>query len=102
TEQEREELGYVGHELSEAKRELRDAGPLVEVMITTEDSEPRAVATGSLPGSLQDSVNSTRSLPLAVLTEQTSRELDAQQLAQRIIALNRNTGVQYSDIALLF
>ncbi len=102
TEKEREELGYVGHELSEAKRELRDVGPLVEVMITTEESEPRAVATGSLPGSLQDSVNSTRSLPLAVLTEQTSRELDAQQVAQRIIALTGNAGVQYSDIALLF
>ncbi|MCA1574781.1 MAG: UvrD-helicase domain-containing protein, partial [Acidobacteria bacterium] len=65
TEQEREELGYVGHEPSEAKRELRDGGPLVEVMITTEasedDDDPKA--------------------------EQTSRELDAQQLAQRIIAL---------------
>jgi len=134
TEQEREELGYVRHEPSEAKRELRDNGPLVEMMITTEasgiggngerESEPRAVATGPLQGF----VNSTGSLPLPVLTkgaegkgddpkaEQTSRELDAQQLAQRIIALigneipapmntgSANTGrvVQYSDIALLF
>ncbi|MDQ3666721.1 MAG: UvrD-helicase domain-containing protein [Acidobacteriota bacterium] len=119
--QEREELGYVGHEPSEAKRELRDAGPLVEVMITTKESEPRAGATGwppgslpeSLPGSLPGGVKPTQSLPLAVLTksdvgkgddpkaEQTSRELDAQQLAQRIIALTGNA-VQYSDIALLF
>ena len=59
-----EELGYVGHEPSEAKRELRDSGPLVELLITTEasgdDDDPKA--------------------------EQSSRELDAQQLAQRIIA----------------
>jgi ATP-dependent helicase/nuclease subunit A len=100
TEPEREELGYVGHEPSEAKRELRDSGPLVEVMITTEESEPRAVATGSLPGSQTGSLEQTRSLPLAVLTAQTSRELDAQQLAQRIIALTED--VQYSDVALLF
>ncbi|HYN26426.1 MAG TPA: UvrD-helicase domain-containing protein, partial [Pyrinomonadaceae bacterium] len=108
TEQEREELGYVGHEPSEAKRELRDGGPLVEVMITTEASgkggtgervsEPRAVATGLASRSLA----TTRSLPLAVLTrgdggkgddpkaEQTSRELDAQQLAQRIVLLTGN------------
>ncbi len=99
---EREELGYVGHEPSEAKRELRDNGPLVEMMITTEESEPRAVATGSPPGSLPGSANPTRSLPLPVLTEQTSRELDAQQLAQRIVALTGNEAAQYSDIALLF
>ncbi len=94
TEQERVELGYVGHEPSEAKRELRDGGPLVEVMITTETSgdngDPKA--------------------------EQTSRELDAEQLAQRIILLtgiditapmntdSATTGrvVRHSDIALLF
>jgi ATP-dependent helicase/nuclease subunit A len=111
-EQEREELGYVEHEISEAKRELRDSGPLVEVMITTEESEPRA--TGSQPGSLTGSVNSTQLLPLEVLTgraagigddpkaEQTSRELDAQQLAQRIISLTGNASAQYSNIALLF
>ncbi len=96
TEPEREELGYVGHEPSQAKRELRDSGPLVEVMITTEESEPRAVATGLTSPSLA----AARSLPLAVLTAQTSRELDAQQLAQRIILLTGD--VQYSDIALLF
>ena len=60
-----EELGYVEHEPSEARRELRDRGPLVELLITTEasgaDDDPKA--------------------------EQNSRELDAQQLAQRIIAL---------------
>jgi ATP-dependent helicase/nuclease subunit A len=62
---EREELGYVDHEASEAKRELRDSGPLVELMITTEAS-----------GNEDD--------PKA---EQTSRELDAKQLALRINSL---------------
>ena len=62
----------------EAKRVLRDSGPLVELLITTEASadedDPKA--------------------------EQTSRELDAEQLAQRIISL---TGTDlYSNIALLF
>ncbi len=60
-----EELGYVGHEASEARRELRDSGPLVELMVTTEASgyedDPKA--------------------------EQSSRELDAEQLALRIISL---------------
>src|SRR6267142_6782790 len=59
------ELGYVGPEPSVAKRELRDSGPLVELMITTEASgdedDPKA--------------------------EQGSRELDAEQLALRIISL---------------
>src|SRR6185295_19165786 len=92
---ERAELGYVGAEASEAKRELRDSGPLVELMITTEASgdedDPKA--------------------------EQTSRELDAEQLARRIFSLvdpTANTGLadsepdtsspgfKYSDIALLF
>ncbi len=63
--QEREGLGYVGHEPSEAKRELRDTGPLVELMITTEAS-----------GNEDD--------PKA---EQNSRELDAEQLARRIVSL---------------
>jgi ATP-dependent helicase/nuclease subunit A len=63
--QERQELGYVDHEPSEARRELRDSGPLVELMITTERS-----------GNEDD--------PKA---EQTSRELDAEQLAHRIISL---------------
>jgi ATP-dependent helicase/nuclease subunit A len=62
---ERTELGYVEHQRSEAKRELRDSGPLVELMITTEASgkedDPKA--------------------------EQTSRELDAEQLARRIVSL---------------
>ena len=65
TPQERKELGYVDHEPSVAKRELRDSGPLVELMITTEASgdedDPKA--------------------------EQSSRELDAEQLALRIISL---------------
>ncbi len=63
--EERGELGYVAHEPSEAKRELRDRGPLVELMITTEAS-----------GNEDD--------PKA---EQNSRELDAEQLALRIISL---------------
>ncbi|HEV7744503.1 MAG TPA: UvrD-helicase domain-containing protein [Pyrinomonadaceae bacterium] len=86
---ERAELGYVGHEPSDAKRELRDSGPLVELMVTTEASgdedDPKA--------------------------EQNSRELDAGQLARRIISLVDPGDsksdldipkVKYSDIALLF
>jgi len=66
------QLGYVEHEPSEAKRELRDSGPLVDLLITTEssgdDDDPKL--------------------------EQTSRELDAEQLARRIIELTEgaNTG----------
>src|SRR4051794_10170724 len=81
-----DQLGYVEHEASDAKRELRDEGPLVELMITTEttgaDDDPKA--------------------------EQSSRELDAAQLAARIVTLteaNQPEAVQatkYSDIALLF
>lgn len=77
-----EQLGYVEHEPSVAKRELSDAEPLVELMITTEasstDGDPKA--------------------------EQTSRELDAAQLAQRINSLMASEPDQrkYSDIALLF
>ena len=108
TQEEREELGYVGHESSEAKRELSDSGPLVEVLITSEKlPEAQAIAKGPAAD------NTTGSMPFAILTEQTSRELDAQQLAKRIIALtggapeNNDVGannrvVQYSDIALLF
>ena len=70
---ERAQLGYVGHEPSEAKRELRDSGPLVDLLITTEssgdDDDPKL--------------------------EQTSRDLDAEQLARRIIELTGtvNTGI---------
>lgn len=77
------ELGYVAHESSEPKRELRDAEPLVELMITTEAT------------SLEDD-------PKA---EQTSRELDAAQLAQRINSFVRTDEAEprnFSDIALLF
>jgi ATP-dependent helicase/nuclease subunit A len=105
TEQEREELGYVGHEPSEARRELCDSGPLVEVMITTEAAGQWEKGETEKGGKGED--------PKA---EQTSRELDAQQLAQRIITLtasdipaSMNTEspdaagvVRYSDIALLF
>ncbi len=75
-----DQLGYVKHEKSEAKRELRDSGPLVELLITTKPSyeeDPRA--------------------------EQDSRVLDAQQLARRILALTKGpNAVKYGDIALLF
>jgi ATP-dependent helicase/nuclease subunit A len=63
--QDLKELGYVEHEASDARRKLRDTGPLVELLVTTEasgeDDDPKA--------------------------EQNSRELDAAQIAQRIIAL---------------
>jgi ATP-dependent helicase/nuclease subunit A len=76
-----DQLGYVKHEKSDAKRELRDAGPLVEFLVSTKPSledDPRA--------------------------EQDSRVLDAQQVARRILTLTRATSppVKYSDIALLF
>jgi ATP-dependent helicase/nuclease subunit A len=75
------ELGYVEHEPSEAKRESRDAPPLVELMIDTlsGDDDPKA--------------------------KQTARERDAKQLAGKIIALTSSASVppfEYRDIALLF
>ena len=75
-----DQLGYVKHEKSEPKRELRDSGPLVELLITTKPS-------------LQDD-------PRA---EKDSRVLDAQQLARRILTLTKGPAKhKYSDIALLF
>ena len=77
-----DQLGYVKHEKSESKRELRDEGPLVEMLISSKpslDDDPRA--------------------------EQDSRVLDAQQVARRIISLTRagaSPQVKYGDIALLF
>src|SRR5215510_12816310 len=75
-----DQLGYVKHEKSEPKRELRDEGPLVEFLVTTKPSledDPRA--------------------------EQDSRVLDAQQLARRILALTQGpNAVKYGHIALLF
>jgi ATP-dependent helicase/nuclease subunit A len=78
---ERAQLGYVEHQPSEAKRELRDSGPLVDLLITTEssgdDDDPKS--------------------------DQSSRELDAEQLARRIIELTEGAEApKYSDIALLF
>jgi ATP-dependent helicase/nuclease subunit A len=75
------ELGYVEHEDSEPKRELRDDGPLVELMITTKsplEQDPRA--------------------------EQDSRVLDAKQIARRINVLVKSDSpqVRYGAIALLF
>ena len=76
-----EELGYVKHENSEPKRELRDDGPLVELMITTKaplEEDPKA--------------------------EQDSRVLDAKQIARRINTLIKSESpkIKYGDIALLF
>ncbi len=75
-----DELGYVKHEDSEPKRELRDEGPLVELMVTTKvplEEDPKA--------------------------EQDPRVLDAKQIARRITGLmNDIAGVEYGDIALLF
>ncbi|MFN2500076.1 MAG: UvrD-helicase domain-containing protein [Pyrinomonadaceae bacterium] len=82
TDADRAQLGYVEHEPSEAKRDLGDTGPLVDLLVTTEsagdDDDPKL--------------------------EQTSRELDAEQLARRIIELTEggNDAPKYSDIALLF
>ncbi len=84
------ELGYVEHEISEAKREARDAPPLVELMVDTlaGEDDPKA--------------------------KQTARERDAKQLVQRIITLTTATApveqgrpsaretFEYRDIALLF
>src|SRR5574338_270798 len=75
-----DQLGYVKHEPGEPKREPRDDGPLVELLVTTKPSledDPRA--------------------------EQDSRVLDAQQLARRILALTQGPDkLKYGDIALLF
>jgi ATP-dependent helicase/nuclease subunit A len=71
TQRELAELGYVGHEASEAKRELRDDGPLVELLVISEAS-----ATGD-----------DHATP-----ELDSRELDAEQLARRIIELTTTDG----------
>ena len=75
-----DQLGFVKHEKSEPQRELRDEGPLVELLVTTKPSledDPRA--------------------------EQDSRVLDAQQIARRILALKRSSPeLKYGDIALLF
>ena len=75
-----DQLGYVKHEKSEPRRELRDSGHLVELLVSTKPSledDPRA--------------------------EQDSRVLDAQQIARRIIALKRESPeLKYGDIALLF
>ena len=80
-EKEREELGYVAHEPSVAKRELSISGPLVELLVSTE--------TGDADAEID---------PRAELS---SREIDAEQLAQRISSLV-DQGAKYSDIALLF
>ena len=74
------QLGYVEHESSEARRELRDSGPLVELLITTQPAG-------------EDEAKTEREL----------RTLDAKQLATRIASLmSANPELKYSDIALLF
>jgi ATP-dependent exoDNAse (exonuclease V) beta subunit len=78
---ERAQLGYVEHEPSEAKRNLQNSGPLIDLLITTESS-----------GDEDDPK-----------LDQSSRELDAEQLARRIIELTEEADApKYSDIALLF
>jgi len=75
-----DEVGYVKHEDSEPKRELRDEGPLVELMVTAK------VPLEEDPGAEQD-----------------TRVLDAKQVARRITALMKDTPeLKYGDIALLF
>ena len=78
-----DQLGFVKHEPSEPRRELRgdiNGGPLVEMLVTTKPSledDPRA--------------------------EQDSRVLDAQQVARRILALKKSSPeLKYGEIALLF
>ncbi|PYS70797.1 MAG: hypothetical protein DMF69_12435, partial [Acidobacteria bacterium] len=79
-EDELSKLGFVPHEQSEAKREQRDPGPLVELLIATRN-EPD---------------DSTR-------TDQDFRELDAEQVGNRILQLKlENPDLKFSDIALLF
>jgi len=80
SEEELAKLGFVAHEPSEAKREPKDEGPLVELLIAT---RPRT-----------DDYRRP---------EQDFRELDAIQIANRIIELKQeNPERPYSDIALLF
>jgi ATP-dependent helicase/nuclease subunit A len=80
SEEELAKLGYVAHESSEPKREAKHSGPLVELLIATRPPSG-------------DSRYFDRDF----------RELDAIQLANRIIALKtENPHLKYSDIALLF
>ncbi|HET6862168.1 MAG TPA: UvrD-helicase domain-containing protein, partial [Pyrinomonadaceae bacterium] len=73
-------LGYVEHEDSEPKRETRDAGPLVELLVSTN------------PPAEEDQEADTD-----------SRVLDASQVARRINSLMQSTpSLKYSDFALLF
>ncbi len=78
------QLGYVEHDLSVAERATEDESPLVELMVATQQDDPEQLR------------------PL-----ETSRELDAKQLAWRIISIvNEGSGesgrFKYRDIALLF
>lgn len=79
-EEELAKLGYVPHEPSEAKREPKDSGPLVELLIAT---RPRR----------EEFWRQQRDF----------RELDAIQLANRIVQLKQeNPDLKYNAIALLF
>jgi ATP-dependent helicase/nuclease subunit A len=80
SEEELAKLGYVAHEPSEAKRELKHSGPLVELLVATR------------PPSADYKY-----------FDRDFRELDAIQLANRIVALKTaDPNLKYSDIALLF
>ena len=80
SDEELSKLGYVAHEPSDARRELKDPGPLVELLIAT---RPPSTEGNSF--------------------DRDFRELDAIQLANRIVALKEQSpDLKYSDIALLF
>jgi ATP-dependent helicase/nuclease subunit A len=73
-------LGYVEHEPSEARREVEDSSPVVELLI----------ATRPAPAEYR-------------YFDREARELDAIQLANRILALKAaDPELKHSDIALLF
>jgi len=80
SEEELGKLGYVGHEPSEPKREVEDAASVVELLIATRppSGEYRYF-------------------------DREARELDAIQLANRIVTLKaEDPKLKYSDVALLF
>ena len=88
---EKNELGFVEHEESEAHREGEDEPPLVELLIDLRPDTQRRDPTEAPPRA-----------------EETPRERDAWQLTQRIASLvdgidgGENGKFKYSDIALLF
>ena len=88
---EKNELGFVEHESSEAHRVSKDEPPLVELLIDLRPDAQRRDPTEA-----------------PAKAEETPRERDAWQLTQRIASLvagsdgGENRKFKYSDIALLF